>query len=230
MLRFLSKLCGGKAASRRRVRPDLETLEDRLAPAALAGADTVIYREADGDVVAVRFSRPVLSRGNVDRVFRFDQGGVSDTIDPRGLGSLSLRVQQLQRLDLTALNAGDDLGLSITAIAGRYFEGGVRPTTRGNSLAAVGRIEARGLRQGSVDIAGDLGKIEAAAVGQLTVQWLGGAGPATQGQGGDLHSTIDGLLGALRVAGDIRSARVSAGRFGEVRVGGSLLGGSGNDI
>src|SRR5262245_7455549 len=110
----------------------------------------------------------------------------------------------------------------------------------GDGLVNIGRIDATGRDLGTVTVRGDLGVIDAGdgdpatpALKRLKVRSMGRYGLATQNGTGDLESNVNGTLGALRVAGDVREAIINVtdsggatGRVGPVYIGGSLVGGS----
>jgi hypothetical protein len=196
-----------------------EQLESRQAPATLAGATRLTYQDADGDSVAVVFSRPLLTPGNVNSVFTFFVGGVNGSnLDP----------QQLRTINLSGLGAAA-AGTSVTVTAKRS------PVRGGDGFANVGQIDATGIDLGPVMIDGDLGRILAgdsttATTGLkgLTVHSLGQFGIHTGAP--DLATAVQGKLGFLTVKADVRGASVSVqggadGRLGAVIIGGSLLGG-----
>src|SRR5262245_50267495 len=91
-----------RASAGRRGRAVLgvESLEDRLAPAAtFVNATTATFTDVDGDLATVHITQPLFTAGNLSSVLQFDASG-----------------KQLQHVDLSALNpthAG--LGVSITA-------------------------------------------------------------------------------------------------------------------
>ncbi len=111
----------------------------------------------------------------------------------------------------------------------------------GNGLANVGYINSTGHDLGNVTVKGDLGQIDAGdattttpGLKSLSVQSLGRLGTDTQAPLGSLESNIEGALGALNVKGDVKDAFVSVtgsanGKIGAVTIGGSLIGGAGND-
>src|SRR5262249_35218648 len=92
------------------IRLHLESLEARRTPAPLVAPFRLIYRAVDGNRVSFRFSKPVLSPGNVNSVFGFDSGAVA------GDNSAG---QQLQVIALTVLGpAAAGMSITITAAAG----------------------------------------------------------------------------------------------------------------
>ena len=178
----------------------IEPLEPRIAPASLT------FTDGDGDNVVITTT---------------------------GAGTLTLGVNvivtagQLLRLDLT-----DEAfqGANVSIVATRA------PDAGGDGRVNVGYINALGRDLGAVLVDGDLGRIEAGdpaaparACKSLTVQSLGRLGLVTQGGAGDLVSDFDGRLGKLTVKGEVKDAGVGAGSIGSVFVGGSLVGGAGND-
>lgn len=170
----------------------IEPLENRIAPATLlTDYRTLIYLNADGELVNVKFSSPVFSAADAqtraNAVFDFDTGGVT-------VASAFTNIdgpQQLQLLDLTALkdvNPNPAEGVSIT-ISTTKMDG----RTAGTSFADVGFLKAvnpaknMALALGAVSIQGDLGRIEAGnantavAIKSLTVQSMERARPRDAG-------------------------------------------------
>lgn len=192
-----------------RHRSSLETLESRIAPAAVfVNATTATYNDHDGDHVTVHFSKPVLTAGNVGTVFTFNVAG------------------DLSALDLTAAAAPDGTGITFT----------VAKVSGGDGLANIGRINATGFDLGAVTVKGDLGRIDAgsgtagiAAVKSLTVRSIGRLGLDTEA-GGSLESDITGALGALAVTADVKGAFLHVigtdGSIGAITIGGSIIGGA----
>ncbi|MHA3770754.1 beta strand repeat-containing protein [Verrucomicrobiota bacterium sgz303538] len=184
--------------------------------AQLVNAKTVAYTDIDGDHVTVKLSQPVLTAGNVNDVFKFDNSSVGG---PDTLG------QQLQLIDLTSVA---NSGLSVTVT--------VKPGG-GDSHANVGAIIAD-VDLGSVIIPGDLGKIVTGdtntgtqGLAALNVRTLGRLGVNTQPAAfgmftPSLESDITGRLGLLTVEQDIARALTQVnGAIGAVDIGGSLIGG-----
>jgi hypothetical protein len=199
----------------------LEQLEGRDAPAALVSPTRLAYRDADGDLVTVTFSKPILDAGYATRAFVFDIGGVD--------GGTAMR-QQLRAIDLSLPAGTRAAGTSVTVVATRD------PAAGGDGFAAVGQIAAAGIDLGQVSIDGDLGSIvvgdgdlATAGLRGLSVQSLGRYGTVTGAP--DLKSVILGPLGVLRVRGDVREASVTvqAGGLGTGMIGGSILGGAALD-
>lgn len=206
----------------------LEPLESRAVPAVFVNANTVTYKEADGDTVKVALSKPILKTGpggNVDSIFKFNTGAVDGSLAP----------QVLQTLDLTPVAAAAN-GLNVTVSAVK--------ADGTKSTADVGFINAHAILMGAVTVTGDLGRIFAGkytynaagypvpAVGLklLSVGSLGSRGTATQGAGGDLYSHIVGHISAIKVAGDVVGATVSASyNISSVTVGGSVRAESAGD-
>jgi len=194
----------------RRFLPQVEVLESRLAPARLVIPTTVDYIDVDGDSVKVIATEPVFTPA----MFTFDNA--FNTPGP----------QQLRTIDLSGIGtANNSLGL--------YFT--VKRAQSGDGLANVGRINATGIDLGRVEVAGDLGDIDAGdgttstpGLASLTVQSLGNLGFSTGSQ--DLTSDIVGMLARLTVKGDVNEAHVRVqggadGKIGTVTIGGALIGG-----
>ena len=112
----------------------------------------------------------------------------------------------------------------------------VTRTGNGDGLAAVGRINGGSNNFGTIVVRGDLGAITTGsgsatvpAIQSLRVGSMGIYGLATQGNVGDLASSLNGALGALNVAGDVKEAIIfAASTIGPVTIGGSLSGGVAN--
>src|SRR5262245_28186154 len=192
---------------RKSARLTVELLEARITPASMFS-----YSDGDGDQVTVTSSRGELAGKFV--------------LATLGVGN------ELAMLDLTdPIFQGADITVSVVRAGG------------GDGLTSVGGIKAAGNDLGEVVIKGDLGDIDCgdadtttAAIKLLKVRSMGRFGVVTQEGLGELTSDINGALGALKVAGDIKDAfiRVNAGspadgKIGSVSIGGSLVGGSRTD-
>jgi hypothetical protein len=152
-------------------------------------------------------------------VFSFSTGTVN--------GSNTTK-QQLFEINLAGNAAA--AGVSITTTATRSATDG------GDGFAALGQINAAGIDLGFVNIDGDLGRIASgdanfrtSGLMALSVASIGRYGLLTGAS--DLHSVIQGTLGALHVKSDIRDAEIDAvnsvfSRIGVVTIGGSLVGGA----
>ena len=173
-----------------------------VAPTISANGRTATYTDEDGDLVTVRTSRGSFASENF--VFR-----------PAGTHG----EQQLQLLDLTT-TAADFTNANITLTA-RITAGA------GNALANLGVIRAPGVDLGNINIAGDLGHLEAASVKAMTVQSVGAFGLETQAFfSATLFSTLPGNLARLTVKTDIHDAKIIVGgSIGPVTVRGSFVGG-----
>ena len=189
----------------------IESLEPRIAPAKIS----IIYTDADGDIVKITASRsgvvaPALSASNLV----FTDG------DPDG-----------QLLSLTVTDPSFmDANISFT----------VKKKPGGDGLAHVGFIDATGIDLNRVTVKGDLGRILAGdamtvddpGLNLLSVRSMGTLGLTTQGGTGDLNTVIKGMLGALKVKNDLMNATVQVtggaaadGKIGSVFIGGNLVGG-----
>jgi hypothetical protein len=196
--------------------PRIEALEDRIAPAAIfINATTATYTDTNGDHVTVKFSKPLLTAGNVDNVL---------VTGASGLG------EQLEMIDLT----GVATAAQGTSIVLKFSHGG-------DVRANVGFINATGVDLGLVSIPGDLGRViagdndSAPGIASLRVRSLGDEGLATQGGTGDLHSIITGPLGSLHVSLSVANATLDVqgiganpalGRIGSIFIGNDLAGGA----
>ena len=125
----------------------IEPLESRIAPSTVltfVNANSAAYDDVDGDRVTVKFSKPILTSGNV--------GTVLHTV-ASGLGL------QLQFIDLTGLAAAPDgTGITITAALQDIDHNGSKD---GDGFVNVGQINATAHDLGAVSIKGDLGRIDA---------------------------------------------------------------------
>ena len=122
----------------------VQELEGRFAPATLVGATKVTYQDADGDNVAVVFSKPILNSGNVNDVFEFNTGGAN--------GNNAIK-QKLQSMNLTVLGLAA-AGTAITVTA-------TPSPVNGRRLAAVGHIGCQLPRPRCRQNDGDLGRVRA---------------------------------------------------------------------
>src|SRR5207253_2668450 len=108
----------------------IEILEVRIAPAAVFVSPTVAtYDDVDGDHVTVKFSKPILTNGNVANVVHVDGTGQLTLIDFTNVASTA----QGTNLSVTAKLAGD-----------------------GDGFVNVGQVNATGIDLGAVKIRGDL--------------------------------------------------------------------------
>lgn len=204
-------------STKRRVRLSCNDLESRFAPATLVNPTTLTYVDIDGDKVTVTASTGTFSLSNPN-------GGFGDTFalsNPNAIGG-----QQLLLVDLAS-----------PSFQGADFTVSVVKSGNGDGLAAVGLIE--GLDLGTVRIQGDLSEIDCgdsdtstAALKVLSVRSIGRYNVITQGNLSDLHSTINGAIGSLTVAADIKDAQIivvavndADAKIGSIRIGGSLIGG-----
>jgi len=197
----------------------IETLEDRIAPAALAG-QVLTYTDIDGDHVSLTISKGTLAQAN----FTFNVTSPFSTAN-------ATTPMQLQEIDIHG-----DAGVSGANIIVKVTKAGA-----GDGLAAIGAINAQGIDLGTVSIPGDLGFLTAGsngvsnvAIKSLTVHSLGANGEATQAAGSpSLASVIAGHLGSLTIARDMASsasltindtAAAANNGLGPVTIGGSLFG------
>jgi hypothetical protein len=189
-------------------------LERRDAPATLVSPYKMTYQDADGDAVAVTFSKPILTPTNVNAVFAFGMGSVEGDNTAR---------QPLWAINLTGLGAAAT-GTSITVTSTRSA------VTGGDGYAAVGQIDATGIDLGTVTIDGDLGRVLAGDTNSATpglralkTQSLGLFGLGTGAP--DLRSQVSGRVGSVSVRSNVRVTTIEVfGDLGPVTVGGSLVG------
>lgn len=154
------------------------------------------YVDEDGDLVKITSSKGRL--WEQDFLFKFATDGH----------------QQLQLLTIDAADAKTAIKIDSKAQAG------------GDGFTKVGFINAAGVALGNVTIDGDLGRINAAGLGTLTVDSMGVYGTATQAAGGSLINTIIGDLGGLNVKTTFTNELLTtSGRIGSVKIGGSWLNG-----
>lgn len=182
----------------------MESLESRINLA----STSVTYTDTDGDVVRIKATLP---------------GSAAPPLD---IGDLLFQLNSNQLVRLSLDEAGFDnakIVFSVTKKPG------------GDGRAHVGFIDATGVDLKKVVVKGDLGKISAGdattandpGLNLLQVRSMGTLGLVTQGNAGDLLSTIKGDLGRLRVAGDFANASLATtfdGRIGSLRIGGDLIG------
>ena len=226
---------------KRRTESSFEPLEGRIAPAILLNPTTVQFKDSQGDLVTVKFSKALFAPGNtldalLDRVFKFDTGNV------RSNGNTDT-AQELQTIDLlgvttTPLNQSTSPanGISITITA----------DGSGDGLANVGFINANqsalnGITLGKILVKGDLGRIDAGVVTKpiglqsLIVNSMGKFGTATQATtGASLESTIYAAVGSIAVNtdvadvifgikdGNIINGKTLVGNLGSLTIGGKL--------
>lgn len=229
-------------AKKKNTGSSFESLENRIAPAILVNATTVTYADLDGDLVTVKFSKPVFTGSPAaalllaERMFTFKDatGATTHITGNNGVG------EQLQLLSIDTIvpfgtkNPLSGASLSITATK----QNGI-----GNDLTDVGAIRATGSNAslgtplGNVTIDGDLGKLDVGAsdvvVGlkSLTVQSIGAAGLSTQADGGSLKVRVFGALKKLVVKDSIVDATLTIldgslttvlGNIGSISIGGAL--------
>ncbi len=195
----------------------IEPLESRIAPAAVFK-----FVDVDGDAVTITTSKG--TNGDLAAIV---------TVADEGIG------KELRKIDFS-LNATVFAGTNVIIT-------GKRTAAGGDGLVNVGYIDAStdaggtALDLGTVTIRGDLGQIDAGdastgtpAVKSLSVQSMGEFGDSTQQAGGLVESNLNGALGSLKVAGNVRESFLSIaggvdGKIGSITIGGSLIGGSTSD-
>jgi hypothetical protein len=249
-------------AARERVRSGIEPLEGRIAPAILVNAHLLTYTDENGDLVSVKFSKDIFDLSSVTlatdltNVFKFTAGSAH-------VGSANATddvPQQLQLIDLGQVPLKNVPGMPLKSrVAGVSITISAQtqasvPVAMGDGFANVGAIKAGGNALGVVKVDGDLGQIDSGAgtnkigLQKLVTQSIGAFGTTTQvpvpipdamHPAPDLESRINGVLGALVVAEDVRgyihvvdSVRIinnvttitKRGTIGSVDIGGSLMG------
>jgi hypothetical protein len=184
LARIWRKLRGSRTKPPRTPKPrrfaSPEPLEGRVAPATLINPTTIMFKDFDGDIVTVKFTKSLFAQstnaGNLaiaNNLFKFDTGTVdkvSATFD-----AATAPAQQLQLLDLTQAPSKNGVNISIgTGITISAVKAG-----NGNGFVDVGYIRAnepahaasggnpattaKEIPLGAVSIAGDLGQIDAGA-------------------------------------------------------------------
>ena len=263
--RIVDKFRGGKSAEakpgppatppaekpkRRRTDSSFEPLEGRIAPAVLLNASTVQFKDTNGDLVTVKFSKAIFKEDPssptprqdlydiLDDLFLFKDGGNVRLAEDGGSTSES---QELATLDVASLavpftlNPLNGANISITA---------EKQNGNGDGFVNVGYIksahgELTGTSLGKVVVDGDLGRIDAGdykravAISSLTVQSMGALGTTTQLSGGNLESNVVSSIGSLTILDDFKDAifRVlngesetrTAGKIGKLVIGGDIL-------
>ena len=176
---------------------------------------TATWIDADGDLVTLKTTKPVLNSG----MFAMNATG-------------TLGGELLQSIDFNFAN-GNPKGTNLALTA--KFD---KARNRGDGIVDVGTIFAGGTDLGIVKLDGDLGRIEVGdgtltdgAIKSLTVGSIGNLGGVVS------SSNIAGKIGALTVRGDIvnttifvtpgMSTDVAAGSIGTLTISGSLI--KGND-
>jgi len=214
---------------------NIEPLEARIAPAAvLLNPTTATFTDVDGDLVTVKFSKPLLTAANLSSVL--------DLVIPPGGSALGEQLRTLRPSLNAVVAAGTNIIL--TARPQDVNGDGVKD---GDGLVNVGTIDAVGMDLGAVSIKGDLGAINVGTTGgalgsaiqSLTVDSIGRFGTATGGAinaDGTLESRIIGGLGRLTVKTDVTNAWIHVSgpggaqnvdaKIGSVTIGGSVIGGT----
>ena len=214
----------------------IEPLEGRIAPASLISSTTLTFKEVDGDLVTVKFSKPVFAFGTpganqaANLMFTFTGGG--------GVDGSNEVAQRLDLIDLTkaTTSGGGNVAAGVSFTVTSKTAAGVQSTVD------VGAINALNLALGSVRIDGALTQIDcgtnssAVALKSLTVNSL-------NSQVGGVTSDIVGALGKLNVLGDFSQARlnvangttvagktIAIGKIGSIQIGGSLIGAAGTEV
>ncbi len=193
----------------------IELLEARIAPAAVfVSPTTAKYTDLDGDLVTVRFSKPILTSANLATILLTTASGGSDTLD---------------QIKLAGLTAASGTSISVS----------VAVNGDGDGLTTVGTIDATGIDLGAVNIKGDLSTIIAGdttltngGLKSLTVTSFGVADTIA----GDISvgSIITGSAGPLIVRTEFSGASFEVqaptgadARLASIFVGGSVVAGSG---
>jgi len=198
-----------------RLRPAIEPMEARIAPATLVSPTQISFLDKNGEIATVTISKPLFTTANVNKAFTFDTGSVNgdNTVE-----------QQLELFNVTKLGHGaGELNITIAGIS---------------DAVDVGYINAAGIDLGTVSIGGDLGRIHAglagtghSAITSLTINSLGADGTSTQAAGGNLVSLFSGPVPTITINGNIDQADIGVGggplgAIGSLTVTGSVIGGA----
>ncbi len=179
-----------------------------VAPVISTEGRTATFTDVDGDRVTVRTSKGQFAQSN----FQINAG-------TSGGG-------QLQTLDLHN-DAAEFNGANITISAQRTAAGG-------DGFVNVGYLNATDLDLGSVQITGDLGRIDAGdgtastpALKSLKVHSLSRYFSATQALPAILDSVVVGTLGKATITTDlVGSSLTVTGNLDSLTIGGSVIGGA----
>lgn len=242
----------------------LETLEARVTPAVyltdvpngdptIVDPSTVTYRDADGDMVTVKFSKGIIdSQETLNAIFDFseavDTGYGIKGYELKGisLADFTGDAKLLRNLDISvsaevATLSGVD-SASVLTDSGHYVGYNDWVTMNfGDGHANVGYINAAGTDLGNVSIDGNLEKITAGdnkvsngGLRSLTVESLGALGDAGEALASDYTSVVNGALKNLEVAGNVSGAllKIQGGKYGDLlnaHIRGDILGGASAD-
>lgn len=244
----------------------VESLEARVTPAVyltdvpdgaptIVDPSTVTYRDVDGDMVTVKFSKELFSsQGVVDAIFDFSEpvdigygvkgyelNGISllpFASDPKFLRDLDITVTA----ESVLLEGVDSASVPTENGSIGYYDWVKVPF--GDGHANVGFIEAAeilgtyGTDLGDVSIDGNLGKIivgdsktSNGGLRSLTVLSLGTPGDASDVHGAEYTSVIRGAVKNLDIAGNLSGAvlNITGGKHGDLlnaHIGGDILGGA----
>lgn len=206
-------------------RAGIECLEERIAPASLSGANTILFQDQDGDMVSVVASKNIFTKNKVNKIFKFDTGKVNGSTDV---------AQSLELINLSLLKGkAADVSLTVSVVT---------QGATGDGFVNVGFINGGHIDLGSIVVNGDLGRIVAGdsntstpGIDLLHVHSMGVMGLTNQPGSSSLASGIAGELTSLIIDGDLVNATIGVGnpahavdgRIGEIFIGGSMLGGVG---
>lgn len=166
---------------------------------------TFTYTDGDGDLVRVKTSAGTLKSSQF-----------------HWLTSADGTRRELRFMDVHGDTSFTGANLSFTA---------KKTATGGDGRVDLGYLDLAGVDVGAITIGGNLEDLEAGsggaafAVKSLTARSLGGA--TTDTAAGSL--AIKGKLGALTIKGDVTNAAFSATSVDVTKIGGSILGGAGDD-
>ena len=174
----------------------VEMLEERIAPATLLpGGKIATFTDIDGDVVTVKFSKPVLTPGNVATIFQFTGSVFTDS------GS-----QQLGTLNVSGLGAtanGVDISITARRSAVTGGNGAVDLAGLNGSNVNFANGTGAGIDLGKVTVQGNLNSIDAGdtnldtlAIKSLDVLTIGAVSDGVK-------SDIFGSVGTFKVRSDL---------------------------
>jgi len=203
-----------------RLRPMLEPLESRIAPAAFVTPHLVTYTDAAGRTAFVGSTAPIFTKTNFNSVLTFVAGTNSGTqqLESINLGSSSITTNVLGD-NITVAAAGG--GANVGAIESNAALGHI--VVQGN----LGYIQAGALLPGNSNYIG---------LTSLSVTSLGTLSGAPPTPNGEFTSTIAGSVGAIAIQQNMTDAAFVVnsntggisgnGGIGSLFIGGSLFGGS----
>jgi len=235
--------------------PLIEALESRIAPATLLpGGKVVTFTDVDGDLVTVKFSKPILTAANVASIFTFTGSAFGDS-----------GPQQLSVVDLDEIGATAN-GMDITVTAKRGTDGAGNNEVSFHALNASNVNTSTGMGTGidlgKVKIGGHInyidvgdGNVTTPAAKSISVLSLGQNQHAISSviHGAVAKITVRGAvygnlvaksdvanspqqtrigaldIGSLVGSDAVKSGRIEVGDVGKLTIRGNIVGGEGNE-